>query len=278
MRTSIVSDRVVGQYPISIATSLALEGATGRYPERETGVNQLLDYKEIWVNVKTLFRNLYNACDRNSVLNVETEDFVDGLATDMDHFVEVIRNETQGMAKVVFYVCDYANMAFHYPHAGIRGDTTELQKAYTHAMRECIKQLLEKQLFEVKLFSHLINEQNDQKILLITHFPLDLCAKGLTNKDLLESHTGIIKPKHQWYTKYLNGKELPNIPFRKDLLQVFGDQEHFRPMSISLRKQILGLAETYNWSQVTTTAKIRYGIDQLKDPLARDVLKQMLSE
>lgn len=278
MRTSIVSDRVVGQFPISIATSLALEGALGIYPEKETGINLLKDYREIWVNVKTLFRNLYNACDRASVLNTPTEDFVEGLNTDMEHFLSVVRDNTQGMTHVVFYICDYANMTLHYPYAHIRGDTTELQKAYTNAMKETLKAVLQQQHFEIRIYSHSITDASNQKLLLVTHYPLDLFAKGLPQKELLESHTGIIKPSHQWYTKYLNGKELPNIPFRRDLIQVFGDSEHFRPMGIGLRKQILQVAEEYNWSQVTTTAKVRYGIDQLKDHYARDVLKKIITE
>jgi hypothetical protein len=277
MRTSIVSDRVVGQFPISIATSLALEGAIGIYPEKETGINLLKDYREIWVNVKTIFRNLYNACDRASVLNTPVEDFVEGMNTDMEHFANVIRDQTQSMTHVVFYICDYANMTLHYPYAHIRGDTTDLQKAYTEAMKKVLQGVLDQQYFEIKLYSHSITDSSSQKLLLLTHFPLDLFAKGLTNKELLESHTGIIKPSHQWYTKYLNGKELPNIPFRKDLMQVFGDQEHFRPMSIGIRKQLLQIAEQYNWSQVTTTTKIKYGIEQLKDPLVKDILSKIIT-
>lgn len=276
MRTSIVSDRVVGQFPISIATSLAIEGGLGIHPDHPMDTKPLLDYSEVWVNVKTLFRNLYNACDRSQLSRIPTEDFVEGLRTDMDHFVTVIRDQTHSRMKVVFYTCDYANMTLHYPYAIIRGDTTELQKAYTNAMRETLKEFFKDLPFPVKVYRNKIEEVSEEKILLLTNYPLDLCSKGLRRRALLESHTGAIKLSHQWYTKYLNGKDLPMIPFNERLMQVFGDPEHFRPMGVNLRKTVIDIAVKYGWSQVTTDEKIRYGINQIKDPLLRDVLKEII--
>lgn len=59
-------------------------------------------------------------------------------------------------------------------------------------------------------------------------------------------------------------------------MQVFGDSEHFRPMSMGVKKTVIELANQYSWSQVTTDLKIRYGIDTLKDPALRHLLQQML--
>jgi hypothetical protein len=94
---------------------------------------------------------------------------------------------------------------------------------------------------------------------------------------LLESHTGKIKPRGQWYTKYLNGKDLVQIPFNEGFLQVFGDSETFRPMDIRFRRAILEIAERYKWTAVSTLEKLNYGIDQLKNPYYKEVLRKIVN-
>jgi hypothetical protein len=113
--------------------------------------------------------------------------------------------------------------------------------------------------------------------LIITHIAYDLVAhKEFKQLTLLESHTGSFKQQAQWHTKYLNGKELPMIPFREDMLQVFGDSETFRPMDPKMRKEVVEIATRYNWNATTKLEKIRYGISQLNNPYAREVLSAIL--
>ena len=127
----------------------------------------------------------------------------------------------------------------------------------------------------VKRYTLKILDVEARKALILTHFAYDLLAKGFSSLHLLESHTGTIKNKFMWYTKYLNGKELSSIPFREDMLQIFGDNEHFRPWPIKARRQVLELAAKYNWSQVTQNDKVRYGFGQIVDPYLRDILREL---
>lgn len=271
-----LADRVMGRFPLSIATSLAIEGAIGEHPDRPTGKNELVQYDEIWVNVKTLFRNLYNAVERDKVQSISKQDFYDNLEVEVDQLRRVIESETQGRMKVVFYICDYAGMEITYHNAILRGDTTPTQKAYTDAMIAALLPFVKNHQDDLKTYRLKITDGSQNKVLLLTHFPIDLFSKAFRNMALLESHTGAVKERHQWYTKYLDGKNLPQIPFMEGLMLVFGDKEHFRPMSIGVRKAILDLANDHKWSQATTLDKVRYSISTLKDHFLRDQLRQIL--
>jgi hypothetical protein len=275
MNVGILADRVMGKYPLSIATSLAIEGAIGEHEEHPTGKNELILYDQIWVNIKTIFRNLYNSVDRELVETVPHVTLYEQVEVEADQFQRVIDSETKGQMKVVFYVSDYAGMERAYPHSHLRGDTTVLQKTYTSAMIGSLAPYVRNHQEDLKTFKLKITGSSDGKSMLLTHYPLDLICKGFRELVLLESHTGTVKHKHQWYTKYLNGSTIPTIPFNEQFIQVFGDKEHFRPTSINIRKAVLDLATQYNWSQVTTRDKLVYDIGLLKDHFLKDNLLQL---
>lgn len=276
MNTSALSDRVLGQYPLSIATSLAIEGAMGIHPDKPDQTKQLLPgYDVVWVNLKTVFRNLYNAVEREHVHGVSAQEFLDAFTSEIDQLKSVISVETASRTDVVLYVSDYAGMGQKYKHAILRGDITANQLAYTAMMVETLSAYIRAHPNMVKRYTLKILDVEARKALMLTHFAYDLLAKGFSNLHLLESHTGTIKNKFMWYTKYLNGKELSSIPFREDMLQIFGDNEHFRPWPIKARRQVLDLAAKYNWSQVTQNDKVRYGFGQLVDPYLRDILREL---
>jgi hypothetical protein len=66
------------------------------------------------------------------------------------------------------------------------------------------------------------------------------------------------------------------IPFTQYFLRIFGDKEFFSPMDSKLRKDIVELATKYGWSALTTDARIRMNLDQLKNPFFRDTVKDMM--
>jgi len=276
MNTNSVSNRVVGQYPLSIATSLAIEGLQGIHPDHpEKTTNDFPHYDVIWVNLKTIFRNLYQAIERDEILQVSPDELYVGFDQEIVQFERLMMQLSDSRLSVVWYVSNYAGMNHAYPNAILRGDTTLLQKAYTAAMISTISAWLKNNNRKAKIYSIKITDSEPRKALILTHYPLDLFASGFRSLTLLESHTGALKSKHTWYTKYLDGSGLSQIPFTEQFIQVFGDKEHFRPMSVSIRRKVLEIAEKYNWSSVTTQAKINYGLDQLSDKYLRDQLKEL---
>lgn len=276
-----VLDREFGQFPLSIATSLALEGATGIYPERETGINELPKYPQLWINLRTLFRNMHGSIPREDLTSIAAEQYAQALFDEMERLVEIVSEKSNGASKVVFYVSNYKDMEKQYPHALLRKPKTDRQLGYDDAQKKSVTKLLEmlekRGGMDVRVFDRKIRNSEHLRALIITHYSFDLVAHNqFSELDLLESHTGVIKPRSQWYTKFIDGKTLPMIPFGETMLQIFGDSETFHPWPSKVRREIIELAEKHRWTQLTTRDKLSYNFEMLKDPFLKAVLKEML--
>ncbi len=276
MSSRYYAERVVGAYPISIATSLAIEGGLGMHPDHPTNKNELKGEQVIYINVKTVFRNFHNAMNKDDVGKCNPQEWAEELLLEMERIAEIFTTVTDGVLIVQYYLSDYLDLNKKYKHAIIRTDTTPLQIEYTKRMTAVISALLKMKSIDIKIYPFLIAEPEQRRTLILTHVAPDLFTKTIPNKKLLESHTGAVKSQSQWYTKYINGKGLANIPFRLDLVQIFGDNELFRPWNIKAKQEILNIADKYNWSQVTSTAKIRYSFEQIRDHLLRRTLLDMI--
>lgn len=278
MTSAMVAEREVGQYPLSIATSLALESVAGIHPEISYPYPPLKDVAQLWVNLRTLYRNLMGSMPRDAEGNIAHSDLAEAILNEMEQIRSIVRDVTQGRCRPIFYVSNYAGMEAKYKRAVIRRDNTDRQKMFTHTQNSTIKLILEQfhgdDLF---VFERKLKPQQRVPVMLLTHYAYDLLsAREFTSLTLLESHTGALKKPHQWYTKYYNGKDLQMFPFREDLLQVFGDSETFRPMDHKLRRELIDIATEYKWSPLTTSDKIRYSIDKMKNPMAKEILRSLL--
>lgn len=272
-----IAERAVGQYPLSIATSLAIESACGIHPDIIVESAPILQFQQLWVNMRTLFRNLMGALDQHTANGVLPPLISETLATEMDTITSIISVQSQGKAEVVFYYSNYAGLEHKYKHAVLRMDNTAKQKEFTGLHNATMKIALEEYGERIHGFDLKIKPDQHVKVLLNTHYAYDLLSwPEFAQLVLLESHTGAVKERAQWYTKYYNGQELAMIPFREDFLQVFGDHQTFRPMDRKLREAVLEVANRYSWTAVTTRAKIVYGIDQIQNPYFRSVLHEML--
>lgn len=108
------------------------------------------------------------------------------------------------------------------------------------------------------------------KILITTNLPIDLCNR--LDMDLLESHTGIIKKKFEFNTKYhpIGDNKLANIPFMEMFLYILGDKNIIKPFDITTRRGLLDLATSCNWSARTTREKVLNDIQRKAIPALRD--------
>lgn len=276
MPSQIYAERVTGVYPLSMATSLAIEGSLGKHPERPTNKDELNGNQVIWFNVKTAFRNFHNAMNKDDIPKCHPKEWAGELLREMEMFKHVISDVTKGSVEVQYYLPDYAGLDKRFKHAQLRLDVTPNQIEYTKRMKAVVMELLLLRAIDIKIYDFLITDQEARQTLILTHVAPDLFTKTIRNRKLLESHTGAVKPQNLWYSKYINGSTLTQIPFRLDLVQVFGDNELFRPMNHKAKQEVLEIAGRYNWSQVTTTDKIRYGLQQLKDHALRHELLAMI--
>lgn len=272
--------RTTGQFPVSVATSLALESICGIHPEQIFDVAPILSYDKIWINVRTLFRNFLGALDRDTAEAVLPVDIAETITIEMQTIESIVHDNSSGRCSAVFYFSNYNLLDLLYRRAVLRVDTTDRQKHYTMLLNATAERLLKEHKGYIKGFQNKLRlEPEDRcKALILTHYAFDLVShKQFDKLTLVESHTGAVKEKPLWYTKYYNGKDLMMIPFREDMLQVFGDNETFRPADIKLRQAVIDVATKYKWTAATTRDKIRYGIEQIKNPYARDILLEMLT-
>jgi len=274
---SMIAERAVGKFPISVATSLALEAACGIHDDYPVNRAPILDYPAFWVNVRTLIRNFIGSLDRHSVNSLVPEDIAETIAEEMQHISGIIAEYSEHRSNVTYYYSDYHDMESKYKHATVRRDNTDNQKEYTAMHEVAMKALLEITGNQIHLFTLKLEPEAFPTAMILTNYAYDLVSYKKFNKlVLLESHTGRIKERAQWYTKYYQGEGLSMIPFREDFLQVFGDSTTFRPMDHRLRKDIIEIATKYNWSAVTTKDKILYGINAMKNDYYKTILKDIL--
>lgn len=277
-----IYDRAMGALPLSIATSLAIESACGIHPEIKVPKAPILGYQELWINLRTLFRNLLGSLDKEAYKRAMPNVLALALEEEMDQIRSIIKEYSNDRCEVVFYVSNYKDIERRYPHAVVRRDNTENQKSYTILLTATFQILLKRHekspesminVFDLKLH----NAKGKKKAMIITHYAFDLLShKAFEQLSLLESHTGKIKEQSQWYTKYYEGNKLSRFPFREDFVQIFGDSETFRPGDNNLRRDLMAIAEKYNWNALITHDKIVYGINQLSNPYYRDVMKEIL--
>jgi len=282
--------RSLSTFPLSVGTGLAFESLFQGTMERidpERVIPQMIrleDYSEFWINLSTLFRNMMSSLNKEDGAGVISSQLKDSLMSEIDVIQSLVTNEGGGKTKVIFYVCEYKKLESKYSsnqYVAVRQDNTTNQKIYRELHNQAVKLILTElgQSDTLRVYDSEIAKGVPMKssALIITHSAYDLLGYRNFNKlDLLESHTGVLRKKPEWYLKYLNGSEIPMIPFMEGFFPVFGDKEHFRPMDFRLRKEIIELAVQNKWTQLTTVAKIRSNLDQLKNQYYKDVLKTVL--
>jgi hypothetical protein len=280
MTDTAIAARAVGAYPISIATSLAIESACGEHPDIPVNRAPILDYPELYVNVRTLFRNFIGALDKETAASVLSPQIATALVEEMEQISSIIHDHTNGRTRVVYYVSNYKISTSSHKLGILRTDNTAKQKEYTAIQTQTLDILLrwnKDAVQKIAVFDLKLKPDGLPRAMIITHYAFDLLSyPAFSRLTLLESHTGAVKERAQFYTKYENGRELSMIPFREDFIQVFGDKETFRSQDIKMRKALIEIATKYRWSAVTTKEKIIYGINQMQNPYYKEILREIL--
>lgn len=257
-------DRTVSGFPLSISTALAFESL---FPPRqevydpERAIPQkinITDYRELWINVDTMFRNMIQSASKAAVTETGHKETTSVLIDEIDTIHSLLQNEGRGTLRPVFYVCDYQQALKNI------GNWVELRKEHT-ANQLLYKNLRDKTMTELRKLGHGVQfmkagiaASGTTTALIITHIPLDLTyRKQFTKLDLLESNTGRLKKRQQWNTKYfpIPKRDMGILPFYRFLLVTLGDKVMFQPAPSKLRDQIMTTAEKRKWTPMTTQDK-----------------------
>lgn len=280
-----VNERERGKLPLSIGTSLAFESLLNINDNIEHPHPPFQDYQVVWVNIKTLYRNLYGSIEREKIDLTTDNQMAQAMFSEIDRIKEICQTDANGI-DVVFYCPNYKDLDKINNETLLRLDNTSLQQTFTKRMTNCLKIVLPAFNSNVELtnpnririYDNKITDYENRNAIMVTHYAYDLISfRRFKSLSLLETHAGKIKKRETWYTKYYNGKELPELPFRLDLLTILGDSTLFRTKVPKFKKEIIQLANQYKWTSVTTTDKIRANIETIKDHEIRIRLLNVIS-
>lgn len=273
-----LAERTISSFPLSIGTSLIFESLfpprldpydAGREIPNEINIG---NYQECWINIYTLLRNMSGAVNSKQLLTIEPEDFSATLELEIDLIHSLFTNEGNSLCKPIFYFCTYDEVYLKQKSiiTVLRTEKTDIQKALKFKLMKAIQLFFKSNTNIVREYDSVIKPDKRTDALIITHFPYDLLVyRKFNSLSLLESHTGVLKPRNLWYTKYHKsvGADMSILPFEKMLLKVFGDSSMFSPADPKVRRHLLEVAVESKWTPMTTLEKIKLDIDiRIADP------------
>lgn len=274
---NILINRAMGQYPISVPTSLAIEAALGELPESPSPEVPILQRDLIMVHVRTMIRNMIGSVETDNKTKLTEYTIAEAISNEIRTIETLISEKTDGRCRTLIYHCSYADLLRKFTKAILKSPSTPGQRTYA-AMEHTVCKLLEDEFVAGSTIERYNREfpETDSKALLVTHYPIDLLQRyKFAAMSLLESHTGAIKPPMLWNTKLYNGKELEILPFDRMTLQMFGDGVTFTPMNIKVRKRVYNIAVKKQWTPATTKEYVIRCIEENHDPALEVLVKDL---
>jgi hypothetical protein len=261
---------------LSIATDLGILGSVGKHPDYPLPEMPILKVDEVWVNIATLVRNTMNSFPSDMRDSLKPSFLANCCMVDMDIldkvYLGLILEKT---IEVKFYFCRRKNIERKYPQARWRTLKTIKQELEFNLLQKTIDILLEQREDEINVFDF-EPEGVSKNVALMTHYPIELLThKQFKNLYLLESHTGSLKDRELWYTKF-STKGLDFMPFDKMTIQMFGDGNNlFAVYPIKLRKKMIEVAKKYRWSYMTTKEKVLMNVELEREPSLYGLIRSM---
>lgn len=272
------SVRAFGHFPLSIGTSLALEGLYALERTVEPSGSSFVDsqrqrmvannqrflksttqYAAVWVNLETIVRNVIEAYSKDEFKSQHLNDLVNDVFEDIEAIQTLIAEHDENNRELVVFIEDATERKWLFPHAQWKTPTTKAQidKAYFHNnITRMVVDALLKDKQPLRVIKRHPPVSND-RIIMISHFPHQLFwGRYFTNILLLESHTGMLKERRQWNSKLKGISQKDPMPFNPFTLQVLGDGQLFAGESRVVQKELKALSVNATWTQVTSREKM----------------------
>ena len=270
MSAIALAGRELGVYPLSVGSSLALEACKE---------NPRLHYSYLYVNVWTLFRNLYTALPAIEAEQINRKDWVETLAEELVLFSRIAK-ELLGDISISFYIPDYNKTSALLPKAKLRTFNTAKQQHYKTVSEEVVgamRYMLPRLALDKIVLEYTNNATPPSvrtKSLMVSHYALDLLSCPWDVR-LLESHTGKVKDRSLWSTKLAGSADYSIIPFNKLTLTVFGDNTLIAPQPQVARRDLYAVGVERKWTSLTTYDYVKRSVLQMRDYGMRDLFEEM---
>lgn len=263
---------------VSIGTALAIEIFGGHAAEREPEPESRHHPEELWINLRTLVRNLHSGQDARVKQGALPEDFIETLEDEMRLITEYVRDVTAGKVNVLYYACEYdRDLRKRFPKGNLKEPSTPGQLSYVGIENAIVDHYSTDERPELVHFRGYI-KPSFKHAWVLTSSSVDLLDLSKFKRGLLlESHTGRLKNTIQLHSKLTNGSKMGNVPFNKMTLQVFGDKSNlFSPMPKAVKDAIQELAKQHRWTPATSTSNVKFAINGMKDRLGSRLLLELM--
>ena len=279
--SSIIADRTTTSFGVSIGTGLLLESlftpTTERYdPDRVIPPHvDPFKYHHYCINVYTLMRNLLNSLKITVTLGeVDTKVLAELVVEEILTEIRILQSLASSVELpedwLVVYIPTYVKLVQQF---NVNKDTKLKQIQNMLAMFQLYSPYLDRITLSnvIKLNGNKLPSIYHNS-LITTHFTLDLLNSNYLT--LIESHTGVLKDNHTWYSKYhpVGKEDLSRLPMSDIVLYILGDHTLVRGLGITVKKKLLRVAEDKNWTYRTTRDKI---VSNLKD---NEVLSEAIKD
>lgn len=260
----------VGFYPMSIGTSLAIEGLNGEGERVDT--NKGFDTKRfgaLFVNLRLLVRNAIASFPYAEQAGLTNREIIPLVERDFEGITKYAPEEME----VVPYLCSHKSINKEFK-GKFKQYGTDKQKLAVEIEEAAIKKLEEKYSETLTHFD--LELRGDKRTICLTHHPIDLLSAGkFPELVLLESHTGKLKTAKEWSTKLRTLEEPSVVPFNKVTLQLYGDNNMFMPQDKKLRTVLLKIGQKKRWNPTTSQSSMLLDVRNAYEPHLYKILKTL---
>ena len=108
--SSPVVMREMGELPVSIGTSFSLLGLYNTHPDKKAeSVLPASKGEVLYINLRTMLRNIFNATESDKVIHVKAKDYVTALKDEIKDISSFMENQEHPL-KLFFYLPTYASL------------------------------------------------------------------------------------------------------------------------------------------------------------------------
>lgn len=277
---SALLEREKGAFPLSIATSLAIEGGGGVHPDHPTGENIFRGKSGIFINLRTLIRNILGSVSSADKYNQTGEDVYDVLLSEIITIRGIFERQFESETPLLFYSMDYNSLDRRFKKMLFKDVTTDKQRQLAlieNTALEALKKDVEADEHQYSdiVFLDSIFHHDGRDHILFSASPVDLLSLPRGEfAGLLESHTGNFKTKEMYYTKFKDSSGSERIPFDQCMIQIFGDSSNlFLCQTKQIRDKLRQIAEKYQWTAYTTKERVLLCVKLSKEPVLYDLVR-----
>lgn len=278
----ILTNRTTTSFGVSIGTGLMLESVFKPTHERydtERAIPTHVDLKNYdgWlINGYTLLRNIVTACKEpievDTLTSKNIERIMEEIETEWAIIQSLLLSNNLDENFIMLFVPKYEKLIKRF---NIAKDTSvkyitnneTIHKLFRQPLMSTSEQIAKLPTVEDKV----VASYASFKYLLTSHYTLDLLQ---SNKwTLLESHTGVLKDSHLWYTKYhaFGNNDLSHLPMVDLLLFMLGDDQLVVGMPRKIKSELYKISIEKKWTFRTTRDKIKSDLNA--SPILAPMLK-----